>query len=149
MKETSGLPARREVGGVVLAAALLSLSCSGPGGPRAHPVLGKVLYNGRPAAGARVVFHPRNNPDRQAARPYGIVGADGSFSLTTNTPGDGAPAGEYDVTVIWPTQSGRKAVGGALANSDRLKGAYSSPAQTTLHARVIEGKNELPAFDLR
>jgi hypothetical protein len=58
-----------------------------------------------------VVFHPKDNADPQAPRPFGTAGADGSFGLTTSRPGDGAPAGEYRVTVIWPGAAGRKKTG--------------------------------------
>jgi hypothetical protein len=134
------------------AGALLSASCGGPGGPKAYPVQGRVFHKGQPAAGARVVFHPKSTVDPQAPRPYGTVRPDGSFNLTTYKPDDGAPAGDYHVTVIWPNASGRKKSGGAvpdLANNDRLKGEYSSPARSPFQARVVEGKNELEAFDLR
>ncbi len=35
-------------------------------------------------------------------RPHGRVGPDGRFTLTTYQPGDGAPTGKYNVTVVWP-----------------------------------------------
>src|SRR5262249_46886055 len=37
-----------------------------------------------------------------AHRPVGRVGADGRFRLSTYLTGDGAPAGDYTVLVVWP-----------------------------------------------
>jgi hypothetical protein len=122
------------------------LSASFSGRPKVYPVAGKVLHKGQPAAGARVVFHPSGVADPQALRPLATVGPDGSFALTSYEQGDGAPLGEYTVTVVWPSQSGRRVTGSAV---DRLHGAYSDPARSPLRVRVTEGKNELEPFDLR
>src|SRR4051812_645519 len=87
---------------------LLGLSCvccggAAPGPPRpVSPVRGSGLGAGKPAVKALVIFHPLNDADAKAPRPTGEVAADGSFALSTHTTGDGAPAGEYAVTVLWP-----------------------------------------------
>jgi hypothetical protein len=73
-------------------AALLGTSC-GPGRTPVHPVSGQVFFAGKPTPGAVVVFHPVGTEDPQGPRPSGKVQEDGSFSLTTFTPGDGAPEG--------------------------------------------------------
>jgi hypothetical protein len=112
------------------------------------PVRGKVLVGSKPAVRAQVIFHPLNDPDPQAVRPNGEVQADGSFTLNTYTAGDGAPAGEYAVTVLWA--SGSSAIGGdADSGPDRLGGRYANPEKTTLRAQVREGDNELPPFQLK
>jgi hypothetical protein len=128
----------------LFALTLLNASCGGPPREKVHPVGGKVLYNGQPAAGATVVFHPKKD-DPRALRPIGKVGADGTFTLTTYAHGDGAPAGDYAVVVIWPPAGARKKVG----SGDRLGGRYGTPAASPLRARVDEGKNEFPPFELR
>jgi hypothetical protein len=133
----------------VLISALISVSCGQSGRPKLYPVRGKVLHDGQPAAGARVTFYPKDRTGPQSLSPVGTVLQDGSFELTTFKTGDGAPAGEYDVAIVWPTQPGRKAVAAALVDTDRLNGAYSDPARSGLQARVVEGKNELPSFELR
>jgi hypothetical protein len=55
----------------------------------------------KPTPGALVILHPLNDPDPRAPRPVARVGADGRFSPTTYSADDGAPAGEYAVTVAW------------------------------------------------
>jgi len=62
-----------------------------------HAVRGVVYYDGTPLPHAQVVFHPA---DSKAPRADALSDVDGTFTLSTYTPGDGAPAGEYDVTVV-------------------------------------------------
>jgi hypothetical protein len=130
---------------ILLLGGLLSASCSGRA--KVHPVHGRVLVNGQPAAGARVVFHPRDNSDPHRPLPTGIVAEDGSFAVTSYQQGDGAAEGDYTVTVVWPNQSSRKVLGGGV-DQDRLGGAYSDPARSQLQVRVTAGRNDLEPFNL-
>ncbi|MFO0845021.1 MAG: hypothetical protein U0797_21965, partial [Gemmataceae bacterium] len=112
------------------------------------PVKGSVLVGGKPAEKAQVIFHPVNDADPKAPRATGEVAADGSFSLSTYTAGDGVPAGEYAVTVTWP--EGSSTIGGdADSGADRLGGRFSNPRTTTLKARVHEAATDLPPFKLK
>jgi hypothetical protein len=132
---------------LALAAALAPLgSCSQ--GPKAalHPVRGQVFVAGRPAVGASVVFHPRP-AGPESLRPSGVVGEDGSFTLGTYAPGDGAPAGEYDVAIAWfgdRTRADPKTGEVPL----QLSPQYADPTTSRLRATVKEGPNEIPAFKL-
>ena len=137
-----------------LGLALVMASCQGsPSGPELYPVRGKVLYHGEPAVGARVMFHPRHDPDLCTAHPAGIVAADGSFALTSCHPGDGAPVGDYTVAVVWPAETASAAeirgIGRKQPFNDRLQGRYSDPSAPLLQAEVRAGDNELPPFELR
>jgi hypothetical protein len=60
-----------------------------------------VLFEGRPARGALVVFHPLDDPRPKAVKPRATVGRDGNFDLFTYSASDGAPAGNYAVSVVW------------------------------------------------
>ena len=109
-------------------------------------VTGKILAGKEPAVRATVVFHPAN-PDAndKTPNPTAKVEADGTFTLGTYTADDGAPAGEYAVTIEWylgPESHG----GDAESGPDRLGGRYKDPKTTPLHAKVQEGDNQLPAF---
>ena len=75
----------------LLAAAALGCS-SGDRGPM-HPVRGQVLYNGKPVKGAQVVFHPLEPQSVNVQKPLAYTDAEGRFSLMSERPGDGAPAG--------------------------------------------------------
>jgi hypothetical protein len=103
------------------------------------PVRGKVLVQGKPAAGANVFFVPVDEPATPTdPRPRGEVREDGSFELGMYGAKDGAPAGEYLVIVLWEGEGGY----------DRLKGQYSDPTKSKLRVTVKEGTNELPPFQL-
>jgi hypothetical protein len=103
-----------------------------------------VLFDGKPAAGATVFFCPVET-EAEALAPYGVTDADGSFTLTTYLTFDGAPAGEYVVTVRWPGPPRR---GEDAQGPDRLKGRYDDPKTSKLRATVEKKPNELPPFQL-
>lgn len=109
------------------------------------PVQGQVLFAGRPTPYALVVFHPLNPDDKDTPRPRGQVGADGKFTLTTYEPGDGAPAGDYRVTVELWLSSGKRDEG----PSNRLPARYGDPTTSGLTARVNTGPTELQPFHLK
>lgn len=132
-----------------LVAALLGTSCAG--GP--NPVEGTVLYNGEPARGAVVVFHPKDDDSLTARRSTGVVDDSGTFTLSTRKPGDGAAAGEYLVTIVWPEEAGPAKPTLSTAPPpdppDRLKGRYADRGKSGLSAVVKPGRNRLPPFELK
>jgi hypothetical protein len=132
-----------------LASVLSALLCSscGPKGARLHPVRGQVFLAEKPAEGAVVVFHPAPDPGPQVPRPSGRVGADGSFTLGTHAPGDGAAAGDYAVAITW-LAAGATSGPRPQALPNRLPARYADPQTSKLRARVREGSNELTAFHL-
>ena len=115
--------------------------------PAAVKVSAKVLFRQTtPANGAFVVFHPAN-PElkkRMGARPFGYVKEDGTVSLTTYQQGDGAPEGDYGVTVVWESKGEPKGglafEGGGVAVSDKLEGRYGNPAAPKIKATVKAGQ---------
>lgn len=112
------------------------------------PVRGAVLVAGKPAVRAAVVFHPIGDRAAGSPRPSAQVAADGTFVLGTYTADDGAPPGEYAVTVFWPAAAAP--IGGdADSDVDRLGGRYSDPATTALRARVDEQPTDLAPFRLQ
>src|SRR5262245_38250650 len=66
-----------------------------------YPVDGKVLVNGEPAENLNVAFHPQNG-DESRFCPVGRTNSKGIFHLMTRSGADGAPVGEYRVTLFWP-----------------------------------------------
>lgn len=126
------------------AAALALLACSCGGREPVYPVRGKVLdAGGRPAVGALVVFHP---VAAGAARAVARADADGNFALTTYAEGDGAPAGEYVVTIEWP--AARKSPF-EPEGPDRLQGRLRDSKTSKIRFRVEKNSdNEVPAIRL-
>ena len=79
--------------GLALACLGLLLAGCGPRdqGPPCHPVRGKVLFRGQPAAGVEVFLHPAGlaQDAARAPRPHGKTEAQGEFRLTTHRLDDG------------------------------------------------------------
>lgn len=133
--------------GVALALSLLTVaatSCSHKSGPALYPVKGSAMFEGAPAAGAVLTFHRVGDTDKTNL-PHAVVASDGSFSLTTVTPGDGATAGRYAITVIWRKKGKGK---GDSDGSWMLPLRYLTADQSGLTAEVKEGPTELPPFIL-
>jgi hypothetical protein len=114
------------------------------------PVTGQVLHRGQPAAGAIVSFHPTAAELKSAGLVIsGRTGADGSYQLMTYEEGDGAPAGEYQVSIIWrAAPAGNDGDEVDRSGADRLAGKYQDPALSGLTAEVEEADNRLPPFNL-
>jgi hypothetical protein len=137
-------------GGRFLAAgalAALVFGCSADKGPRLYPVRGVVRINGEPAKDVNVMFTPVNPPagGDVPLSPAAVTQEDGSFRLMSFQPGDGAPAGDYLVTVIYPMNRFNK----HLSGIDRLRDKFANPKTSGLTARVEPTSNDLPPFDLK
>ena len=129
------------------ALALLCSAC-GPGGRKpVYPVQGEVRVDGLAPAHAQIAFHPVGDAGPDAVHPVGVVDDQGRFTLTTYKAGDGAPPGEYRVTVAWFLASGRPGDDGPAQNY--LPARFGSAETTPLHAVVEKGPNALPAFLLQ
>jgi hypothetical protein len=130
--------------------ALLTGCGSSRVGPEIFPVVGKVLVDGKPAHRAQVLFHPVTPiaaPEGVTIQPFAVVEPDGTFRPSTQLTADGAPAGEYRVTIVWPEI--RVDQGEEIEGPDRLAGAYAQASQTQLTVSIHPGDNELPPFELK
>lgn len=123
---------------------LFALIGCGQKGPVLHPVTGKITSSdGKPLERATVVFHPVGTTDPNAVKPRGTVGADGTFALTSYTSGDGAPSGEYRVTVeLWSANKGDD------PPTNRLPPKFANPEKSGLTATIGDGPIELKPFVL-
>ncbi len=129
---------------------LLALSLAAAGcGPASdiYPTRGEAFAAGQPAVGAVVTFYPVNAEAGKPKRiPTAVVEKDGSFHLTTLSANDGAPPGEYVVTITWCDSY--RDDGDTVTGPDRLQGRYANPQYPALRATIQPGKNELKRFDL-
>jgi hypothetical protein len=149
-----------------------ALACPGCRPEGLHPVSGRVLYQGEPAAGATVYFH-RAGAAAPAVDviPTGVVGGDGRFRLASGD-ADGAPAGTYHVLIEWldrpssskggalvrtagPGKGARKAAAATwrpgpsrVRPPDRLNGRYFDIEHPLVKAEVKPGTNNLSPFEL-
>jgi hypothetical protein len=134
--------------------ALSGLGCSR--GKPLYPVTAQIYVDGRPAAGALVVLHPVNDSGPAAIRPSGYVDDGGnvklmSFVTATRGTGEGAPAGEYIVTIAWFPTDVKEYLSKHpnTAVPDKLKGRYSQPDKSALRATVQPQPTTLPRIDLK
>jgi hypothetical protein len=78
----------------LLGLACLTFALSGCGGSKVAKVTGQVTYGGKAVTGGKIMFYPESG--RMA---LGEIGADGSYTLTTFKPGDGALVGRHRVAI--------------------------------------------------
>jgi hypothetical protein len=132
---------------------LVVLGCSGSSDGRVtvYPVSGRVLVGGEPAAGARVVLYPVSQELKGSGMPTpaATTDDDGEFNLRSFGPEDGAPEGEYKVTVVWPEVIPPNVNREMYQPRDRLKGRYADSRSTPLTASVPRGGGEIPDLALQ
>lgn len=132
---------------------------AGPDRVVTHPTTGEIRWQGKPAAGVRITLYPTGDAASPVAalRPSGTSDENGAFALSTYETGDGAPAGEWKVTAVWPdpdfkprTPEEIEAASGASGDSkpDKLRGKFSTAAASPWSASIVEGENALPQIDL-
>ncbi len=79
---------------------LLTVLGCGPNHPKTYPVQGRVFFDdGRNVEQGSVEFRLDSESDSQRTVARGKINPDGSFSLSTFEPGDGALPGKYKVIV--------------------------------------------------
>ncbi|MCC6493768.1 MAG: hypothetical protein IT424_12200 [Pirellulales bacterium] len=106
-----------------------------------YPVRGRITFKGQPALGALVALHPQAGPREDVPTPRASVGKDGSFTLTTFVGGDGAPAGNYVLTVKWykPVKNGPDVVAGPNV----IPRKYAHPHTSDKIITIAAGENDL------
>ena len=109
-----------------------------------YPVVGNVAVDGVAPTGAVVRLNPLVADRWVAVAPTGVVESDGSFRIKTLGYRDGAPAGEYAVTIHWQPQHVTEI--GVSRGANLLPINYASKQTTPLSAVVLAGNNQLPAF---
>jgi hypothetical protein len=107
-----------------------------------HRVTGKLLLKDTCPEGAFVVLHPLS--PLITTHPQATVRADGSFEVSTYAEGDGAPAGDYLVSVVWH-KAGLKD-GKPVLCGNHLPARYSEPETSGWSVTVVPGVNELPTW---
>lgn len=109
-----------------------------------YPVKGKVLLpDGSPLTEGTVTFVPVKEGGRQAV---GKLHSDGTFSLTTQSPDDGAAEGEYRVAIDSDLASGTPDSKGK--KPALLPPKYRDEASSNLKATVKAGATDVPTFQL-
>jgi len=106
------------------------------------PVSGKVMdAKDKPAVGAMVILQPVTPDPKDEDRASGIVDDSGNFRLTTYEKDDGAPAGEFIVTVIWPAPKMKPF---DPPGTDLLNGTYNAKNSKIRFTVENKPQNEIP-----
>lgn len=115
-------------------------------GPTMVPVSGKVIYNGKPLEFGTVTFQP---PSGQPAR--GEILNDGTFTLSTYRPNDGAVIGLHKVRITCyesqkpnaPKSPGEQSLGNLLIPLN-----YTLFDQSGFTADVTKDRNDPFVFEM-
>jgi hypothetical protein len=143
-------PGRRHGAGLVAAAicTLTLAACSEAKSDRAtvFPAKGSITFKGEPTHGAMVGLHPKSPLPAGVPSPRANVGKDGTFAVSTYDSGDGAPEGEYVLTVVWYKLIKNGADVKTGPNVIPIK--YSNPNTSDLVVKIAAGENSIPALTL-
>ena len=142
-------PGRRHGVGL-FAAAVLGIVLAGcaeatPDRTPVFPAKGIITFKGQPTSGALVALHPKA-PVAGTPNPRANVDKDGAFKVSTYVTADGAPEGDYVVTVLWykPIKKGVDVVSGPNV----IPAKYANPNTSDLVVSIKPGENDLPAIAL-
>jgi tetratricopeptide (TPR) repeat protein len=136
------------VGIAALVLICLSFSFARTDQIRVFPAHGRALLGGKPMPGALIVLEPVWTKDPAFPRPRATVKEDGSFVLGTYKKEDGAPAGEYRVSVQWLLKTKKQEVEGGALPVNVLPSRYSKFETSGLTAVIQAGDNNIPAFQI-
>lgn len=118
--------------------AALTAFAVGCGGKSARapvvPTRGAVTMDGKPAAGALLIFHPDGAAAKLPLNPRARVRSDGSFVAETYSTGDGVPAGAYVVTVEWRTPTVQESEEGEMLAPAQYTKLETSPVKLQIVA---------------
>jgi hypothetical protein len=112
-----------------------------------HPAGGRLTVGGNALAGATVALHKWNpETEKFVSVCDGLTDESGRFQLTTYARFDGAPVGEYAITVV---KTGKGYYDGEEKAKTLIPEVFALPATTTLRVPIREGENvmklDLPA----
>jgi len=124
---------------VALALCAAGVSGCGSSGPPMGRVYGKVTLNGKPVPKGTVAFVTTSPDGRNAT---GTIGEDGSYTLQTETPGDGALVGDYKVGIVSRDEVILDYIPPKPVPPKRLvPEKYENPNTSGLTAKVESGSN--------
>jgi hypothetical protein len=131
--------------GVIVLAALLSLSSGCSGKAKYAPVSGKVTINGRPLTSGYVNFRPDKSKGNEfGGEAVGEINSQGEYTLKTRGQ-PGAPLGAYKVTVSAGsaiTEDNTRPNTGPLINPTYMS-ADITPLEKTVVAQPAPGAYDL------
>jgi hypothetical protein len=146
-------PAWPRRAGLLIVVPWMVLGCGDDELGKRYAVSGSVTRQGKPLTKGSVNFMPANPSTGRAAT--GEIRPDGTYSLTTQNPDDGALAGDYRVVIsmvdVDDSKLGKMPNGMPILNrpdlvkvKNLLPPKYTDPSQTVLKFKVEPQSNTFP-----
>lgn len=117
------------------------------------PASGKILYQGKPLAGVILIFHPADV--NQKIKSQATTGDDGKFVATTFKTADGAPEGDYTITLtVSSNESDSAREDAAIERKSgkegqvRFPSKYQNPATSSLKVKVTKNQPDLGILEI-
>jgi hypothetical protein len=118
-----------------------------------HPVSGTASYDGTPLGGASIRLYPTAKSTEGESETFtGVVADDGSFEIFTYRSagrGEGAPAGEYRISLSWAGTKEMQADFSRDNLPEMLPRIYTRPTTSGLMAKVEPGGTQLDPIELK
>ena len=117
------------------------------------PASGKILHLGKPLAGVILIFH--STDVNQKIKSQATTDNDGKFVATTFKTADGAPEGDYTITLVVPNnESDSTREDAATERQIRKEGPvlfpskYQNPATSPLKVKVTKNQPDLGILEI-
>lgn len=114
---------------------------------------GKILYQGKPLAGIILIFHPADV--NQKIKSQATTDDDGKFVATTFKTADGAPEGDYIITLVVSSNESDSTREDAATERQfrkerpvRFPSKYQNPATSPLKVKVIKNQPDLGILEI-
>jgi hypothetical protein len=108
------------------------------------PVSGKINFKGKPPVGAQVVLRATGAGGVDGVVPIGTVKPDGSFTITSYEPDDGAPEGDYVALIRW-----NKLSADGTQGPNVLPRQYADAKASPVRVSVGNGPVDIPAINIK
>ena len=117
------------------------------------PASGKILYLGKPLAGVILIFH--STDVNQKIKSQATPDDDGKFVATTFKTADGAPEGDYTITLVVPSNESDSTREDAATERQfrkerpvRFPSKYQNPATSPLKVKVTKNQPDLGILEI-
>ena len=119
-------------------------SSSNESGVVTVPAKGKILVDSKSFAGLKIQLKPKFEwKSDKVPYPRAVTDDKGEFVLETFQPGDGAPTGDYEVSITSPTNEGLGKI------SDPIGSRYADSSKSGLTVKIGDSEAKIPDFQLK
>lgn len=114
---------------------------------KVYPIKGKLEYQGKPMPGVTLIFNPID--ETQKIKPQATTDGEGNFVATTFQTGDGAPEGDFIITLVVRSNESDSAredaevEGRTKATKIPFPPKYLNPTTSGLKIKVTPGNPDL------